>query len=203
MRCTTRCALHPAPVVAPDTLSIGPFVAHEANHAGSDPLIVLGSLVNTHGIRGELRLLLFNPASSTLRPGLEVVLRRHQTCSPRRITAIRPHKRFQLLTLEGCASMAAAEALVGSEICVQLTDLPATGPDEIYHYELLGMKVETTDGIELGTIAEMLPTAQHDICVVRSAEREHLVPLVTEIVQTIDRTRRVVIITPIPGLVES
>jgi 16S rRNA processing protein RimM len=166
-------------------------------------LLPLGPLVNTHGIRGELRLLPYNPDSTTLRPGLRVVLRRDDEQMSRQLTAVRRHKRFLLLTLDGCDSLAAAEALVGCELCVAVDDLPPLRADEVYHYELIGMAVVTTTGESLGSVAQVLTTGANDVCIVRDGAAEHLIPLVASVVREIDRAARRVVVEPLPGLLDA
>jgi 16S rRNA processing protein RimM len=165
-------------------------------------LIALGQVVGPHATRGELRVRPFNPDSTTLRAGCTVVLRRGQDCEERRVTAIRRHKHYLLVTLHGCDSMNAAEDLKGRDVCVRDTDLPDIGPDEIYHFELVGMTVITTTGEDLGTVAEVMGTPSNDICIVRSLEREHLIPLVDSVVIEIDRQLRRLLIDPVPGLLD-
>ena len=168
----------------------------------SDTLIPLGQVVNVHATHGELRLRPFNPASTVLNSGAEVVLRRGTESQQRRIRAVRPHKHFLLLTLEGCDSMTAAEALIGYEVCVHEAELPPTAAHEIYHYQLLGMTVVTAAGVSLGTVAEVLTTGSSDVCIVRGAGREYLIPLIADIVKQIDRQQSRLVIEPLPGLLD-
>ena len=168
----------------------------------TNPLIALGHVAGPHATRGELRIRPFNPESTTLHPGCTVVLRHGQTCEVHSVTAVRRHKHYLLVTLHGCDSMSAAEALKGREVCVHAADLPDLGPDEIYHYELVGMAVITTTGEAVGTVAEVMATPSNDICVVRAVEREHLIPLVDSVVKAIDRQQRRLVIDPVPGLLD-
>lgn len=165
-----------------------------------DTLIPLGRLVNVHATHGELRLLPFNPDSATLKPGVTVILRRAIAQQQRQICAVRPHKRFLLVTFDGCDSMNAAEELVGYEVCVREAELPPAGPHEVYHYQLIGMTVLTTAGVEIGVIAEVLPLPQHDVCVVRTDAGEHLIPMIAEVVKKIDHDGHRLVIEPLPGL---
>jgi 16S rRNA processing protein RimM len=168
-----------------------------------ETLIPLGQIVNTHAIHGELRVRLYNPSSTTLSAGSRVVLRRGTECLERLVASVRPHRHLLLLTLEGCASMTAAEALVGYELCVDEEDLPAAGAGEIYYYELLGMTVVTNLGAEIGVVAEMLTTASTDICVVRAGKQEYLIPMIADVVRQVDREHRRIVIEPLPGLLDS
>jgi 16S rRNA processing protein RimM len=169
----------------------------------SEPLIALGQLVKTHATRGELGLRLFNPASTALTAGSRVVLRRGAEQSERCVRAVRRHGQSLLLTLEGCQSMSAAEALIGYELCVRQANLPPVGSGEFYHYELVGMTVVTTTGIEIGTVSEVMRVPSNDVCVVRAGRREHLVPLIADVVKQLDREQRRIVIDPLPGLLES
>jgi 16S rRNA processing protein RimM len=135
-------------------------------------LVPLGSAVSTHATHGELRVRLFNPTSTAIRPDCTVLLQRNGERREWRVSGVRHHKQQLQLTLDGCNTMAAAQELIGCEVCVREQDLPAPAPSEVYHYELLGMTVVTTAGAEVGRIAEMLVTTSNDVCVVRSGARE-------------------------------
>lgn len=165
-------------------------------------LIAVGRVGTTHGLRGELRVQLFNPDSTVIQPGVEIILRREDRESRYRVRSARPHQRVVLVILEGCESIDAAEALVGTEICVAKDQLPPAGPDEIYHFELVGMTVVTINGEDLGTVAEVLAVTSNDVCVVRSGAREYLIPMIADVVKEVDRKGRRLVIEPLPGLLD-
>ena len=186
--------------VGPSTAESRPV--EDGDAAQDSAVVALGRIVNTHATRGELRMLPYNPDSTALNVGSVVVLQRGENRQHRRVEALRRHKHFLLLTLEGCASMTAAEALVGYDVCVPQTELPPPGPQAVYHFELLGMTVESTGGEEIGVVEDVFGTPGNDVCVVRSASREHLIPLVAPIVKDVDRERRRLVIDPLPGLLD-
>jgi 16S rRNA processing protein RimM len=167
------------------------------------PLVELGGIVNLHGIRGELRLLPHNP-DTTLIDGLRelVLVRRDGTRETHRIRGARRHKRFVLLTLDGIDSATAAQALVGCRVAIPRTALPPAGPNAVYHADLIGCRVVTTDGTDLGHVREMLVTASNDICVVRGAGREHLIPLIADVISAIDVPGRRVVVHALAGLLD-
>ena len=165
-------------------------------------MIALGRIVNTHGIRGELRMLPHNPDTDVLRAGGAVTLRRGEARSEHTLRAVRRHKNLVLLTLAGVDSMTAAEALVGSEVEIPVAALPELAEGEAYHFQLLGLEVVTAQGETVGTVAEIFTTAANDVCVVRRGEREILIPYVDAIVRSVDLEARRLVIDPIPGLLE-
>lgn len=169
---------------------------------GDPDLIAVGRVVNTHGLRGEMRVQLFNPDSRSIHTGVDLTLRRNGRESRHRVASTRPHKRMLLVTLVGCESIDSAEELIGADVCIPKADLPPTGPDEIYHFDLLGMQVVTTTGDDLGTVAEIMAVGSNDVCVVRRGNREHLIPMIADVVKEIDREQRRLVIEPLPGLLD-
>jgi 16S rRNA processing protein RimM len=91
---------------------------------------------------------------------------------------------------------------VGARVLVLQADLPPPGDDEFYYHELEGFAVATTDGQALGSIVETFATGANDVWVVRDGRREYLIPVIADVVRSIDRDGRRIVIEPIPGLLE-
>ena len=73
----------------------------------------------------------------------------------------------------------------------------------MYHADLIGCAVRTTAGESLGTVQEMIVTGSNDVCVVRGGGREVLVPLVADVIASLDTEARTIIVHPLPGLLET
>jgi 16S rRNA processing protein RimM len=89
--------------------------------------------------------------------------------------------------LAGCNDREAAEALTGSVIQIRREQLPdVTAPGEHYWVDLVGLRVETLDGVVLGRIERLFETGANDVMVVQG-ERERLLPYVWEqVVHSVD-----------------
>jgi len=175
-----------------------------ASSASAGRLIELGRIVNTHGIRGEVRVLPHNRDSAAVLGCETLVLTRSDGASEaRRVVASRRHKQFALLQFDGVSSRAAAEALVGCAVSVRRDQLPPAGPAAVYHVDLIGCSVRTTAGALLGAVQEMIVTGSNDVCVVRGAGREYLVPLIADVVAALDLDARTITVHPLPGLLEA
>lgn len=167
------------------------------------PLLELGRIVNRHGIRGEVRLLPHNPDSEFAETlALVTLLRADGSRDERRVLAARRHKQFVLLQLEGVATANDAEALIGCRVAVPRAALPPTGPSEAYHVDLIGCRVETTAGQALGTVRELIVTGSNDVCVVRGGGREYLIPMVADVIASLDADARAIVVHPLPGLLD-
>ncbi len=116
---------------------------------------------------------------------------------------VRPHASCLLLKFVGVDSRDRAEALRGSSLFVDETDLPHLQVGEFYHYQVIGLPIRTLTQEAIGTIAEVLTTPGHDVFVVRNGTKEYLIPVVEEVVRTIAIEDRQVIIDPPEGLLEN
>jgi len=165
--------------------------------------VAVGEIVGSHALRGWLRVRPYQPAPPSLAAGRQVLLERDGVWSEAQVTHAGPHGRgLLLLGLDGVSDRTAAEALRGVRLLARLADLPALEEGEYYHHEVLGFTVETTGGAVIGTIAAITVNGLHDVWEVRDGTREHLIPVVADIVRTIDRESRRVRIDPIPGLLD-
>jgi len=172
-------------------------------HQPTAPLVPLGRLVNTHGVRGELRFLPFSFPCHTLHPGLTVFLQDEDgqihECT---IEGVRPRAPFVLLKLAGVDSIDHAETLREKVVAVEETVLPPLKDGEFYYYQVVGLRVRTTKETEVGEIVQVFFSGGHDVWVVRQGKKEYLIPVTEEIVRSIDLPGRQAIIEPLAGLLE-
>jgi 16S rRNA processing protein RimM len=164
--------------------------------------VELGTLGAAHGLKGQLRFWPHQPGAPSLDAGSAVLLERDGTWRAATLAEIATHGRGMLLALQGVHDRDAAAALTGMRVLVRGGDLPALEGDEFYHHELHGFAVVTSDGRALGTIAETFGTGLNDVWIVRDGEREHLIPIIADVVREIDRDGRRVVIDAMPGLLD-
>ena len=144
--------------------------------------ITAGQIVNTHGIRGEVKV---------LPQGVEPELLAE--CStlyigekPCRLMAGRVQKGCLLAKLEGVDSMDAALALKGRSVSIRRLDVQLP-EGEYFDQELVGLTARDADtGEELGKVEEVLTYPAHKIYVVRGGRDEYLVPAVPAFIARID-----------------
>ncbi|MBI3301998.1 MAG: 16S rRNA processing protein RimM [Deltaproteobacteria bacterium] len=163
----------------------------------------MGRLVNTHGVRGELRLLPYAFPCPTLQKSLAVSLQgKTGPAHWYTLESVRPHAPFVLVRLQGVNSLEQAQALHGAVVSVEEDRLPPLREGEFYYYQAIGLHVFTTAGEPIGTIAQVFFSGGHDIWVVRQGKKEYLLPVTEEVVRTIDIPGGRAIIEPIEGLLE-
>jgi 16S rRNA processing protein RimM len=118
-------------------------------------LLELGAIVKPHGVRGELKVQLHWPQSTTLFELAEVLVTPSSGAARSfRVELARPSPKGALLRLEGVDSREAAEALRGAKLSARRADLPALQDGEYYLADLIGCEVKSP-GRTLGRVVEI------------------------------------------------
>jgi 16S rRNA processing protein RimM len=79
-----------------------------------------------------------------------------------------------------------AEALAGAEILIRKNQLPQLGTGDFYWSQLIGLRVQNLEGVELGEVDHLIETGANDVLVVRG-DRERLIPYVMDdIIKAVD-----------------
>ncbi len=157
--------------------------------------VAVGRVLAPFGVSGEIKVEPLAPPR-TFAPGRSLRLRG----DVREIESSRPHKGAVLLRLSGIDTPEEVAGYRGEYLLVQESDLEELGEGEYYRYELIGLRVVSTEGEELGEITEVLERPANDVFVVRGAKGEALVPAVDDIVREVDVAGGVVTIEVVPGL---
>ena len=161
----------------------------------------MGAVVGAHALRGLLRVRVDQPTPSSLTAGRSILLEHAGRRWSARILSAAAHGRgLVLVGLDGIADRTAAEGLIGARLLIAVGELPPPAEGEFYYHELIGFRVETVGGEQLGEIAETFSTGLNHVWVVHGGPREYLIPVITDVVRTIDRPGRRVVIAPLPGL---
>jgi 16S rRNA processing protein RimM len=168
--------------------------------------LIVGRVAKSHGVTGEL-VVDVRTDDPELRFAPGAVLRAKASDHGERnyvVTAVRPHGNRLLLRLEGVADRDAADSLRGSLFVIDSEDLPPIDESDTYYdHQLEGLLVRTTDGRDIGTVAEVLHTAGGELLAVDRADAgELLVPFVTAIVTSVSLDTGIVEIDPPEGLLE-
>lgn len=168
----------------------------------------VGKIVNTHGIRGEVRVI-----SRTDFPELRfsegselTVFQEGKSAETVKVAGWRQHKQFDLLTFENIDNVNEAEKYKGSLLKIHRNQLQADEleTDEYYYHDIIGLSVITDGGEELGVIKEILTPGANDVWVVQKEKgnKEILIPYIEEVVKEINLEDKKVIITPMEGLLD-
>jgi 16S rRNA processing protein RimM len=169
-----------------------------------EDFIAIGRVSKPHGVKGEIRIEYFNPEDPQLFSHYQTIYLQgdERSLHPYRLLMVRPHKKFILAQLEGIQSRAEAEQLRGKMVFIDAAALPPLEADEYYWQDILGLRVVTETGEDVGTIQEIVPTGSNDVYVVQKGAREFLIPATKDVIMSINIEARTMIIRPLEGLLQ-
>lgn len=117
------------------------------------PLVSVGEISRPHGLKGEVRIHLFNAESVVLSglPTLRIQLRDGSQVELG-VVAMRRNRGVLVVKLDGVDTRTDAEALKGAGILVPRADLPPPEEGEFYDIDLIGLRARAPDGEVLGRV---------------------------------------------------
>lgn len=98
-----------------------------------------------------------------------------------------------IASLKGYTDCDAARQLIGADISISEEGLPATGIDEYYWSQLIGLSVVNQQGIELGEVANLFETGANDVMVVKG-DKERLIPFTEFAIHEVDLDNKKIIV---------
>jgi len=131
-----------------------------------------GQIVNTHGLRGEVRILPWADSPGFLQSFEHLYIDGQSV----KLLGSRVHKHSLIAQLEGVTDINAAIALKHKMVYIRRAeaDLP---PGHFFIQDILGAKVVDEAGMAFGKLQDILPRPAGDVYViVREGGQEHLVP---------------------------
>ncbi len=148
---------------------------------------MIGKITGTHGVRGQVVILPYSGEAESIISLRSLYIHTKQGAfAPCEIQRAAAHKKRVLVTLKGFDSINEVLPFVGDELFIDRSQMPPLPEGEFYWCDLLGLTVVTDDGAVLGTLSGILETGSNDVYIVRSGEKEILVPATDDIVRAVD-----------------
>jgi len=166
-----------------------------------DPLLRVGRVVKTQGIKGEVRV--SSPGKEALAQSRGKTVYLEDPEGNRKaftVESTRPLRELTVLAFREIKSIEEAQKLIGCSVYAGKENLAPLPPDEFYWYQLQGLRVEAEDGRFIGILEEVFPTGSNDVFVVRKEGKEILIPATDEVVARVSLQEKVMIIHPVEGL---
>lgn len=167
----------------------------------------VGRLVKAHGLKGAFKLELYTDSpNERFAPGtvLELQVPDNSPWFGQTVTVaeLRWYNQSPVLFLKEVQDRTIADSLVRAILLYRAnTDELPTEKDAWYDYQLVGLKV-IRDSIQVGVIDRVDHLPAQDLLVVKTGEKEILVPFVKAIVPEVDLQSGTVTVTPPGGLFE-
>ncbi|HEY7419665.1 MAG TPA: ribosome maturation factor RimM [Ktedonobacteraceae bacterium] len=162
----------------------------------------IGKIVAPFGVRGEVKVRSLSDV-----PGRFVTLKDIYLGSQHvhyTVVAARPARNeVYILKFSGIDDIDTAETLRNHDLSIPLDQLAELPPDSYYQHDILGLRVITLQGHELGLIVDIIVTGSNDVYVIDAPSgKQILIPAIKQIVKQVDLARKVMYIEPINGMID-
>ncbi len=140
-----------------------------------------GQIVNTHGIRGDLRLMPWSDKPDFLAAFQTVYI----DGAAHQVESVRPYKHMALLKLRGVDDVNSAMLYKNKIVHIARADIQLED-GQYFLQDAIGLPVfDESSAAEIGTVSDILELPAGNVLVVRGTQ-EHLIPMVPEFIRSVD-----------------
>ncbi len=154
--------------------------------------MTVGQIINTHGIKGELKIY---PLTDDLRRfrKLKVV---YIDSIERTVVWCKLQSDKVILKIEGIDSIEEAVKYKDKYLDVSREDAVKLEKDSYFIADIIGCNVVDENGVEYGKIADVIKTGSNDVYWIKDG-KELLIPALKDIVTNMDVENKKIIIKPV------
>ena len=164
--------------------------------------IKVGRIINTHGIRGELKVF---PLTDNLDrfDDLKIVYIGNNK-EKVEIEQVKYHKGLAIIKLKEFDNINQVLKFKDDFLYIDVEDKVELPEDHYFIFDIVDCNVYDTKGRKIGVVTDVLQYTSNDVYVVKDKEKnkEYLIPAVKEFVVDIDVENKKIIIDPIEGMIE-
>ena len=172
----------------------------------SEKWYTVGKIVNTHGIRGDVKVLPQTDfAEQRFAHGSKLLMINEETGESREVKIIssREQKNVYLLKLEGYNNINDVEKFKGWALKISESQQGELDEGEYYYHQIIGCSVVTEEGETLGTISEILSPGANDVWVVnrpKAKGKQLLLPVIDDVVLDVNVAEKLITVRLMEGL---
>ena len=166
-----------------------------------DQLVLLGAIGAPRGVRGEVRVKSFTAEPDAI--ASYGPLWDKKGARWLKLKVVGEAKGQVIVRVDGIADRTQAETLRGTELFVPRERLPDAEEDAFYYVDLIGLRVETTEGEYLGEVRTVFEAGAGDLLDVGGGPyRGLVVPFTRDVVTEVDLEAGRLLVDPPEGLLE-
>jgi len=167
--------------------------------------IKVGKIVNTFGIKGEVKIYLYTDfPEQRFYKGNQLLLGKEGNSEKKRITieTAKPYKNVYLVKFEEWNNINEVEKLRDYYLWITKEQQNDLEEGEYYFYQIIGCEVLSTNGEKLGSVTDILTPGANHVWVVKSlnGKKEILIPYIDDVVKDVDVENRKITIEVMEGL---
>ena len=159
--------------------------------------VIIGKIVNTHGIKGEVRILSdFPHKSKVFKTGMKIYIGKAK--EEREITTYRPHKMFDMIKMNDLDNINDVLKYKGQYVFINKADL-VLGDHEYLDEDLIGKDI-IMNGKNIGKVKKIVRYSKNNLFLVNNTEKDFYIPYNFDIIENIDLENSQITIKELEGL---
>ncbi len=163
----------------------------------------IGVITAPHGVHGEMRVFPTTDEPKRFKKLKTVIMERDGRRDVRKVISVKFVKNMVVIGMEGIETMNDAEKYRNYNLLVERADAIPLAENEYFIADLIGLKVQTEEGEELGTLADVMTTGANDVYVVDTDRYgEVLIPAIKQCIISIDINEGLMKVHLLDGLVD-
>jgi 16S rRNA processing protein RimM len=163
-----------------------------------EPAVAVGLITRAHGVGGEVAVQVLTEVPGRFADGSTLWLEDGRTLT---VASSRTHGDRLLVRFREVRDREQAVALQKAFLVVPESTSPALPEGSWWDHQIEGCVVETETGLVLGTVREVIHTAANDVwSAVDDAGTETLIPVLKDLIVTVDVDARRIVVREIAGL---
>ena len=152
----------------------------------AEDLYKIGSITQTHGIRGEVKVFPHTDDVSRFKKAKGIILKSKSGDLVLDVESARPQKNLVILKFKGIDNINDIEKYKGCDLYVTKENRVALEENEYFMADLMGLKVTSDEGEDLGEITDILETGANDVYVVNNGGKDLLIPAIKDCILEVD-----------------
>jgi 16S rRNA processing protein RimM len=160
--------------------------------------LTIGRVLKPWGFHGELKIEIMTDFPERFASLQTVYL--GEDAKPFPVERARLSAKAARLKLKGIDTEQAAARLRNQLVQIPTDEAAPLPEGKYYFYQLIGLRVKTMQGQDLGEVVDILETGANNVYVVKNGEREVLIPAIEPVVKKVDLANGEMLVEPMEGL---
>ena len=163
----------------------------------------VGVIANTHGVRGEVKIYATTDDIRRFKKLKECFIDTGKEKIPVEVESCKFFKEMPILKFRSMDQMGDVEGFKGKDLLVNREHAVKLKKNEFFIVDLVGLSVESDEGMPVGILTDVLQTGANDVFVVKTeAGDEVLIPYIEQCVPEIHPETGKIMVHLLPGLLD-
>ena len=152
----------------------------------------MGKIIKPHGIKGELKVFLYNSESETIAKGILIWFNVDNTYCSYELMSIRGSSKNTIMKINQVKNIDEATEFSKRKFFVSRNDFSKINSDGFYLNDLIGFSIIDNENINYGKIIDVMNLPANDIMLVMYKNKEIMIPIVDDFIELFDFKNKLV-----------